>query len=66
MALRQRRTGGEGEATPKVVKMELCSAAKDFWEAASEVVLRATVMSTILPEEIDGGRRMEGNSICMD
>ena len=21
-------------------------------------------MSTILPEEIDGGRRMEGNSIC--
>ena len=66
MALRQRRTGGEGERMPKVVRMELCRAAKDFWEASSEAVLRATVMSTMLPEEIEGGRRMEGNSICMD
>ena len=66
MALRQRRTGGKGEATPKVVRMEFCKAAKDFCEAASEAVLRATVMSTMLPEEIEGGRRMEGNSIWMD
>ena len=38
-------------------------AAKDFWEAISESVLRATVMSTIEPDVMDGGRRMEGNSI---
>lgn len=43
--------------------MEDWRAAKDFWEEASEVVLRETVMSTMEPEVIDGGRRMEGNSI---
>lgn len=30
---------------------------------ASESVLRETVMSTMEPEVMDGGRRMEGNSI---
>ena len=44
--------------------MEDWRAAKDFWEVISEVVLRATVMSTMEPEVIEGGRRMEGNSIC--
>jgi hypothetical protein len=38
------------------------------WKAAaafdSDLRLRATVMSTMLPEEMSGGRRMEGNSIC--
>jgi hypothetical protein len=38
------------------------------WKAASaadsEAVLRETVMSTMLPEVMLGGRRMEGNSIC--
>ena len=37
---------------------------KDFWAACSEAVLRATLMSTMEPEVIEGGRRMEGNSIC--
>lgn len=36
---------------------------KVFWESVSEEVLRATVMSTMEPDVIDGGRRMEGNSI---
>ena len=66
VALRQRRTGGEGEEMPKVVRMEFWSAEKDFWAAASEARLRATVISTILPEEIEGGRRMDGNSIWME
>jgi hypothetical protein len=26
--------------------------------------LRETVMSTMLPEEMSGGKRIEGNSIC--
>lgn len=30
----------------------------------SEVKLRATVMSTMEPEEMSGGSKMEGNSIC--
>ena len=29
----------------------------------SEAKLRATVISTMLPEDIFGGRRIEGNSI---
>jgi hypothetical protein len=36
----------------------------DDCDFCSEVKLRATVISTMLPEEILGGRRMEGNSIC--
>jgi hypothetical protein len=39
-------------------------ATKDAWVFCSDAKLRATVMSTILPEEMLGGRRMEGNSIC--
>jgi hypothetical protein len=39
-----------------------------LWKAAaaraSESWLRLTVMSTIDPEEISGGRSIEGNSIC--
>ena len=65
VALRQRRTGGEGEEMPKVVRMEFCNAEKDFCAEASEAVFRATVISTMLPEEIEGGRRMDGNSIWM-
>ena len=38
-------------------------ARKDFCEEASELWFRETVMSTMLPVEIEGGRRMEGNSI---
>ena len=36
---------------------------KAFWAEASEERLRETVMSTMLPEEMEEGRRMEGNSI---
>lgn len=64
MAFLQRMTGAVGEARPYATRMEDWRAAKDFWEVISEVVLRATVMSTMEPEVIEGGRRMEGNSIC--
>lgn len=37
--------------------------AKAEAEAASETWFRETVMSTMEPEEISGGRRIEGNSI---
>ena len=66
VALRQRRTGAEGEVMPKVVRMEFWRAEKDFWAEASEAMLRETVISTMLPEEIEGGRRIDGNSIWMD
>ena len=46
-----------------MLRIEDWRAEKAFWEVASEVVLRATVMSTMEPEVILGGRRMEGNSI---
>jgi hypothetical protein len=36
---------------------------KEREAADSEAALRPTVMSTMLPEEISGGRRMDGNSI---
>ena len=49
---------------PKVVRMEFWREVKAFWDASSDCVLRETVISTILPEDIEGGRRMEGNSIC--
>jgi hypothetical protein len=39
------------------------SARKAAWDFCSEAKLRETVMSTILPEEILGGSRMDGNSI---
>lgn len=38
--------------------------AENFWSATvSACWLRATLMSTMLPEWMSGGRRMEGNSI---
>ena len=43
--------------------MDSWSEAKADWAAASEAWLRETVMSTIEPEDIEGGRRIEGNSI---
>lgn len=36
---------------------------KAAWDFCSDRKFRATVMSTILPEEMLGGRRMDGNSI---
>jgi hypothetical protein len=36
---------------------------KAFCDCDSEVVLRDTVMSTMEPEEMSAGRRIEGNSI---
>jgi hypothetical protein len=38
-------------------------ARKAAWDFCSEVKLRETVISTILPEEMLGGSRIEGNSI---
>lgn len=43
--------------------MEDWREAKDFWEAVSEDWLRETVISTMEPEVMEGGRSMEGNSI---
>lgn len=40
-------------------------ARKADWDFCSEMKFRDTVMSTMLPEEMLGGRRMEGNSIWM-
>lgn len=63
VALRQRRTGAAGSDSPKEEKMESWRAVKAVWDFSSEAKLRATVMSTMLPEEMLGGSRMEGNSI---
>ena len=46
-----------------MLRMEDWRAAKDFWELVSEERLRETVMSTMEPDVMEGGRRMEGNSI---
>lgn len=43
--------------------MRSCSARKSCSALASEAVLRETVMSTIEPDSMSGGRRIEGNSI---
>jgi hypothetical protein len=37
---------------------------KAFWAADSDERLRETVMSTMEPEDMSGGRRIDGNSIC--
>ena len=63
VAFLQRRTGALGEERPYVLRMEDWRAAKDFCDADSEDWFRETVMSTIDPEVMDGGRRIEGNSI---
>jgi hypothetical protein len=38
---------------------------KADWAAVSDWRFRPTVMSTMLPEEMLGGSRIEGNSIWM-
>lgn len=63
MALRQRRLGVTGCEAPKALKMRSCSARNLASAAASLEVFCETAMSTMLPEEMLGGRRMEGNSI---
>jgi hypothetical protein len=63
VALRQRRTGGVGECTPKVWKMVDWRAWKAFCAEFSDEWLRDTVMSTMEPEDMSEGRRIEGNSI---
>lgn len=64
MAFRQRRTGGDGERWPYVLKISSCSLANASWDAFSELRFRDTLISTIEPEEMFGGKRMDGNSIC--
>lgn len=64
MALRQRRMGAEGECRPNVWKMVVWRLVKAFWAADSEERFRETVISTMEPEDMSGGRRMDGNSIC--
>jgi hypothetical protein len=63
VAFLHRRTGGEGAREPKeerIVDWRLANAA----EVLSSVTwLRATVMSTMDPDTMSGGRRIEGNSI---
>lgn len=63
MAFRQRRTGREGDSEPKEVRMRSWRDWKAWSARFSEAALPDTVMSTMLPEEMLGGRRMEGNSI---
>jgi hypothetical protein len=46
-----------------VRKIVVCRAWKAAAAAASDLWLRETVMSTMLPLEMSGGRRIEGNSI---
>ena len=43
--------------------MEAWRAENFCWASASEWVLRETVISTMEPEVMEGGSRMEGNSI---
>lgn len=63
MAFLQRRTGARGSASPNEENMESWRARKAAWDFCSEAKFLETVMSTMLPEEIFGGRRIEGNSI---
>lgn len=44
-------------------RMRVWSCVKDFLRAVSAGVFWATVMSTMEPEVMEGGRRIEGNSI---
>lgn len=43
--------------------MEVWRVWKEWVALSSEEALRETVMSTMEPEVMEGGRRMEGNSI---
>ena len=64
MAFRQRSLGSEGVRTPYFSRMEVWSVSNAACVVASESWFLLTVMSTMEPEEIDAGRRMDGNSIC--
>ena len=64
MALRQRSTGVAGSPAPKEAYIWSCRAANRLSASASELWLRATVMSTMEPEAMLGGSRIDGNSIC--
>jgi hypothetical protein len=63
VAFLQRKTGGVGSASPNEAKIASWRARKAVWDFCSELKFRDTVISTILPEEMFGGRRMDGNSI---
>lgn len=63
VAFRHRRTGGQGEREPYFSKMDDWRLSKRSCSASSEARLRPTVMSTMEPEDIDDGSRMDGNSI---
>lgn len=65
VALRQRRTGADGSDSPKERKIESCRWLNESCDSLSDSKLRATVMSTMLPDEMCGGSRMDGNSICL-
>ena len=59
-----RRSGASGEARPYFWRIVDWRDVKAAWDFSSAVWFWATVMSTIEPEVMLGGRRMEGNSIC--
>lgn len=63
VAFRQRRTGAVGSEAPKELKMRSWRARKLCSWASSLPQLRETAMSTMLPEVMLGGSRMDGNSI---
>ncbi len=63
VALRHRRMGAAGSAAPKEARIWSWSCLKARSAAASEFLLRVTLMSTMDPEAMSGGRRIEGNSI---
>jgi hypothetical protein len=55
--------GAAGSADPKQARIWSWSSLKERSAAASEFLLRVTLMSTMEPEAMSGGRRIEGNSI---
>jgi hypothetical protein len=61
--LRHRRTGADGSAEPKEARIWSWSCLKERSAAASEFLLRETLISTMDPDAMSGGRRIEGNSI---
>jgi hypothetical protein len=63
VAFLQRNTGARGSDSPKEEKMASWREVKEACSFCSEVKFLATVISTILPEEIFGGSNMDGNSI---
>lgn len=63
VALRQRRTGSVGFEVPKEAWILSWRAANRLSDSASASLFLATVMSTMEPDTMLGGSRMEGNSI---